>query len=224
MESKNRIIILSVFLSISINNAFTQNINVDNDCLSFNTTIFTQYLTDFKGKDFVSELLDNDIYFILYLIVDSSGCVLELERIRTQCELPEHFKEELSHRFKTHPISFFICYQYLPGKTNEEACDIIRKGWSDENEGRLTDKVFVGFPGVLMISYEYQKEKAKKRGVSLSKYDYLMSEIEPYKNKMEKYMNKNSESDNAGINMKQTKECIQSILNKLQRIIDLCNK
>jgi hypothetical protein len=183
MESRS--IIVSVFLSLSIN-AFTQNINVDYDCMRFNIVTFAQYLIDFKGKDFVSELLENDIYFVMSLKVDSSGHVLNLENIRSKQELPEHFKEELSCRFKTHPVSFYICYQYSPGGiSKKEYCDLLKKEWI--NEDKLTAVITVGFPAELVIGdYKVQKDKAKERGESLSKYDYLISVIKEYKNKHQK--------------------------------------
>ena len=189
-RSKSRIIIVSLFLSLSIN-AFTQNVNNDHDCGFFNTTIFTQYLIDFKGKKFVSELLENDIGFLMFLKVDSSGYVLELEWLKTRSKLPEHFKEELSHRFKTHPVSFFICFQYPHGGISQKGhLESLKKIWRDE--GILTYENNVGFPAELMIGYEYEKKEAEKQGKSLSKYDYLISTIKKYKymDKMKKYKNK----------------------------------
>ena len=190
MKSRSRILIVLIFLSLSTD-TFTQNINLDNDCMFFNTVNFSQYLIDFKGKDFVSELLENDINFLMSLKVDSSGHVLKLESLRSRQELPEHFKEELSCRFKTHPILFYICYQYSPGGiSKDEERNLIKKEWIKER--KTTHVIHVSFPAILMNGYEYEKDKAKKRGKSLSKYDYLLRVMKEFRNKQQKKPNERS--------------------------------
>jgi len=107
---------------------------------------FSQYLIDFKGKDFVCELLDSGIRFLMILEVDNtSGRVLELKWIRTNIALPEHFEEELKCRFKTDSISFYLRFQRLPGKTDEESHNLIRREWRIKKKS--THIINVAFPG-----------------------------------------------------------------------------
>lgn len=181
---RKRILIL-VFISFIINSVNAQiNISVDNSCINKNSKLIAQELIEIFGKDYVSELLDNNIRLLLFFKFDSLGnTTLEKSIIRNNSSIEsqnssiskiEKLKSDLNLNLKIKKGYFSICYERIPGWSDSASIKLISRDLYKDKEKILIN---VAFPGELLIYYELDNEKAKKEGKYMTKYEYLENKI-----------------------------------------------
>ncbi len=175
----NKVILALVLFFVSCMLQAQTNISVDRYCLRKNAVTLSQALIDFKGKEFVSNLLNDNVSFSMICAVDSSGIIIDFKRIRSNKELPKELEQEIISYLKVNLVSFYICYEKPSGLNKEESLALIKRGLF--TEGRLTHIISIGFPEDLMSSYAYERDKAKEEGKCLPKYEYLITIINQYK-------------------------------------------
>lgn len=174
----NKIILVLVFSFVACILQAQININVDNDCLRKNAVTLSRTLIDLKGKEFVSNLLKNNVNFSILCAVDSSGIVIDFKKMRSNKELSRELEQEIISYLKTNLVSFYICYEKPSGFSKEESLKLIRRDLYAE--GKSAHIINISFPGDLMSLYTYKRDKDKKKGLCLSKYEYLISMMNEY--------------------------------------------
>lgn len=168
------IFILIVFLNIQ--GAIAQiNISFENDCLKKNSVLFSQFLIESKGEDFVSELLENNNSLVLFCDVDSLGHVVQIKKIREKKELNDSLKDEIISSLLLSRITFSICCEKPIGLSKCEAYKLLSKELF--NKEKTTHLINVGFPGDIMALYQYEKSRVEEKGGKLSKLQYLLDYI-----------------------------------------------
>ena len=179
----NKVILALVLFFVSCILQAQTIISVDRYCLRKNVATLSQALIDLKGKEFVTNLLNDNVSFSMICAVDSSGIIIDFKRIRSNKELPKELEQEIISYLKVNHVSFYICYEKPLGLNKEESLALIKRGLF--TEGRLTHIINIGFPEDLMSSYAYERDKAKEEGKCLSKYEYLTTIINQYKSQSE---------------------------------------
>lgn len=175
----NKVIFLLMLWGVSILSHSQIKLNLDGNCSDINAIIFSKYLINMKGKEFVLDLLERDFRIQVFADIDSLGYISSIKKVRSNKKLTEKFEEDLKLNLKTDSLRFFICFVKSPGLSNEESLALIKQDlFTRDNPTHIIN---IGFPGNLMIMYRYERDKAKKEGLCLSKYDYLLSMIDKYK-------------------------------------------
>lgn len=159
--------------------SFSQiNVSFDSNCLSYNSAIMSNTMIGIFGPDTVRRFLDCNTNVILFCRVDSSGKVLEIVKIRSRQHLPINFIPLVENYLISKKVRFFICFEKVPSNISiSEVIESERKQFMN-NPNRFIRPI--AFPGELMSLYEYEKECAKAKGFYLSKYDYLLEQINKY--------------------------------------------
>lgn len=168
---------ISLFFCIS-GYSFSQiYVSIDSDCLKRNSAIISKAMIEIFGKDSIRNLLEDNIQMIIMPQVDSLGFVLKIEKIRSKWSITNNFVTSLERSLITNRVRFYICYTKDPPNIQES---IIIANVREYFKNNSSKGIVLGFPGELMSLYEYEKEKARKEGVCLSKYDYLLMQISSY--------------------------------------------
>jgi hypothetical protein len=127
------------------------------------------------GEDSVKQMLNNQINIVFICNVDSLGHIKKIKRIRSKQKVSDGFIAYMENYLISNKISFYICFENdPPGITKDQVIKHVREYFKDNN-GKL---IGFGFPGELMNLYEYEKGKARENGIFLSKYDYLLMQID----------------------------------------------
>lgn len=180
----NRFIILLILFSCKNIVSAQININFDSDCLNHNSAILSKMLMEAKGEEFLSDLLDENISFLLFCDVDSSGYVVEIKKIHGKKEAVVKVENTIKSLFEEFHTPFYICYEKPLGLTRCEAYRLVTSDFFKEE--KTYHLINVGFPGHLMSLYQYEQEKGKEKGFVLTKCAYLISQINKYcKNTLE---------------------------------------
>ncbi len=175
----NRLILLFITCFIVFFSNAQINVSLDRDCLSINSAMLSQSLIKVVGTDKVKELIENKVNFLSVWDVDSLGRIFRFNRLLAQKGLlPEGVMNKLEFYLIKKEKRFFICFEKLPGINDNDAYKIITKDLFAENKKSFI--INVGFPGNLMMSYEYEKEKAEKQNQTLSRYVYFQRQIKKY--------------------------------------------
>lgn len=175
----NKVILVLVLSCVSCILQAQINISVDRYCLRENTATLSQALIDLKGKEFVSNLLDDNINLSIFCVVDSSGIITNLKKMWSNKEFPKELEQEIISYLKINLISFYICYEKPPSFSKDESLKLIKRDLFTKD--KPTHIINIGFPGDLMSLYAYERDKAKEEGKCLSKYEYLITIINEYK-------------------------------------------
>lgn len=175
----NKVIFSLILFFVSISSHSQIKLSLEENCSDINAAIFSKYLINMKGKEFVFDLLEHDFRIQVFAEIDSLGYISRIKKIRSNKELVGKFEEDLKLNLKTDSIRFFICFVKSPGLSDEESLALIKRDLFTEYKS--THMINIGFPGNLMMMYRYEKNKAKKEGSCLSKYEYLISMIDKYK-------------------------------------------
>jgi hypothetical protein len=176
---RNRLILLFITCFIvSFSNAQI-NVSLDRDCLSVNSAMLAQSLIKVVGSNKVKELIENRVRFLSVWEVDSLGRISKFDKLLPQeGSLPEDAMNKLELYLIEREKRFFICFEKLPGISDNDAYKIITKDLFAGN--RRSFIMNVGFPGDLIIPYEFEKEKAEKQNHKLSRYVYFRKQIKKY--------------------------------------------
>lgn len=159
--------------------SFSQiNISFDDNCLNYNASIVSRAIIKTFGSDTVKKLLENNTNITFVCDVDSLGHLLEIDKIYSKQKLPKDFIARLKNYLITNKIRFFICYQLDPLDIDKYQIVNLERNQFKNNNSRTIGSI--AFPGVLMGLYEYEKEKKKSRNICLSKYNYLLKQIDKY--------------------------------------------
>jgi len=177
----NRMILILLFSFVVSALSAQVNVSFDDNCIRKNTAALSQALIDLKGENFVSNLLKNDIKFSIFCNVDSLGIVLNFIKMRSSKEFSRELEQEIILYLEANKISFYICYEKPQGLTLNEGYKLIRKDLLELSKNKNSFFTNINFPGDMMNLYCYEKDKAKKRGLFLSRYDYFVSMINKYK-------------------------------------------
>jgi len=173
----NRLYLLIVFfLFVMPSSLYAQiNVSLDRDCMKYNSSILSQSFIESVGEDTVTMLLDNDIRILIFIDVDSLGCVLKFRKMSSNKKISEDLINKVIKNLVETNKHFFICFEKLQGMKN---CEAITKDLFDTNKKSIF--INVAFPGELMSSYNYEMQIEKKQGLNLSKYEYLQRRIKKY--------------------------------------------
>ena len=125
--------------------------------------------------------MDNDVSFLMFCSVDSLGYVDKINKITSKKKITRKFINEIEYKLIKDSVSFFLCYEKLPGLNEIDTVKKLKKDISSEN--KTTHLINVSFPGYLMLLYNFENDKKKSQGLTLSKYQYLKCQIEKYQNK-----------------------------------------
>jgi hypothetical protein len=131
--------------------------------------VLAESLINLNGIGFVSKLLEEDSNIILFLEVDSAGNVLKI--VKTKGEFPSIMQSGLLSFLINEKICFKICYETLPGKSDEEMFQLTKQ--EIRSSHRTSFLISISFPGSLMSLYQYEKEKLEQQNIELSKIVYL---------------------------------------------------
>lgn len=173
----NKTIIISFFFCISIYSFSQVNVSIDRDCLDYNAAIISKAMLVTFGEDSIRHLLDNNIYIVFSPQVDSLGRTLKINKIRSKWSITNDFVNSIETYLITNKIHFYICFANdPPDKQLSHTIDYAREYFKKNK----SISIAFGFPGELMNLYEYEKEKVSKEGHCLSKYDYLLMQINKY--------------------------------------------
>jgi hypothetical protein len=118
---------------------------------------------------------------MFFIKVDSLGYVLEIERVRNRNEvMPNSLIPALESSLIANGVRFFICYgiSTTPGVSRESVINYARDRLRENNSAYLTFPF--GFNGELIGYYERERERLEMEGIYLSKYDYLLMQIDKY--------------------------------------------
>lgn len=179
----NKVILALVLFLVSCMLQAQTNISVDRYCLRKNAVTLSQALIDLKGKEFVSNLLNDNINFSIICAVNSSGIIIDFKRMRSNKKLPKELEQEITSYLKINLVSFYICYEKPLGLSKDESLALIKRGFFTEDKS--THIINIGFPEDLMSLYAYERDKAKEKGKCLSKYEYLTTILNEYKSQSE---------------------------------------
>lgn len=117
----------------------------------------------------------------MFCSVDSLGYVDKINKITSKKKITRKFINEIEYKLIKDSVSFFLCYEKLPGLNEIDTVKKLKKDISSEN--KTTHLINVSFPGYLMLLYNFENDKKKSQGLTLSKYQYLKCQIEKYQNK-----------------------------------------
>lgn len=180
---RKRILIL-VFICFIINSVSAQiNISVDNSCMEKNSILIAQELIKIFGKDYVSELLDNNIYLLLFFNVDSLGNMTLVKSIirnnssnesQNTSNYIEKLKSDLNLNLRIKKGYFSICYERFQGWSDSASIELISRDLFKDKKQILIN---VAFPGELLIYYKLENEKLIKEGKNITNYEYLENKI-----------------------------------------------
>lgn len=134
-------------------------------------------MIDIFGEDSVKVWLEEQVIFLVFANIDSTGHLHKIEAIRCNaCNkrvVTQNFTGQIEKFLIEHKLRFYICYARDPIDITEEIIlKSLRKRMKEKNEYIIN----FSFPEqrVLMYSPELEKEEA------LSKYDYMLSLIKQY--------------------------------------------
>jgi len=165
---------ISLYFCISAYSFSQINVSIDSDCLKRNSAIISKAMIEVFGEESIKKMLDDNIQMVIMPLVDSVGRVLKIEKIRSKWSITNDFVASIENHLITNGVRFYICYTKDPPDTQKSLIiDSARNCFKNNNSKGIA----FGFPGELISLYEYEKEKALKEGVCLSKYDYLLMQI-----------------------------------------------
>jgi hypothetical protein len=177
----NNITLTFAFLFFSTMSIFSQNISVDKNCISTNSAIFGETLIQMKGEYFVSKLLDDNQSLLFFVNVDSVGSVRNVEKVNSKIDINDSIVKEIIACIIEKEIHFFYCFERPIGYTDKEAIKMLKKTLFHNNSNKLY-LINISFPGDLMSLYYYKKDELSKKGIYLSKIEYLKLRIAEYLN------------------------------------------
>ncbi len=168
--------IMIVCFCISFVYSFAQiNISLDGNCLEHNSAIMSKAIIDTFGEDSVKRWINNNTRILFTANVDSLGHILKIEKVRTKQEISSNIICSIENYLIKNKVHFFICYaQDPPDITKNHIIDSVREDFKN-NDNKF---ISIGFPGELISLYGYEREKAQN--TCLSKYDYLLLQINKY--------------------------------------------
>jgi len=172
----NRLIIILALCCFK-SSLFSQvNISFDKDCTKKNSAIFAQSLIEYMGENKVVEFLKNEVSFLTFCEVDSLGRIMKFDKLISKKKIPKTFINGIEVYLIKNNKRFFICYEKLPGYSENDSYKIITKDFYENNKSYMVN---VAFPGELLLFYDYEKEEANSN-CGLSKYRYLQEQIKKY--------------------------------------------
>jgi len=171
---RNITITIYLWLYFSVYSFAQINVSINSDCPIRNSAIISKAMIGALGKDSVKHFLNKKTNITFVCNVDSLGYVKKIEKIWSKQKVSENFIVSVENYLVSNRIRFYICYaKDPPDVTKTDIIESVREHFKD-NKGKIIN---FGFPGELMNLYEYEKEKARKKGICLSKYDYLLMQI-----------------------------------------------
>lgn len=170
---------ISLYYIICISTfSFAQiNISIDDNCLKYNSATVAKTMLVLLGEDSIKEILYNNFQIVFLSQVDSAGHVLKIEKVNTKWTHNNNFITLIEKQLIANDIQFYICFSKSPSEINETAIIKSLRDYYKYNNGKI---ISFSFPGELMNSYEYENNKASEMGVYLSKFDYLLIQIDKY--------------------------------------------
>jgi hypothetical protein len=172
-----RNLIITIHLCFSVCSFAQINVSIESDCLIRNSATISSAVIGVLGEDSVKQILNNKINITFVCNVDSLGYIKKLERIWSKQEVSDNFAISMERYLVSNRICFYICYaQDPPNITKTCIIESVREHFKNSN-GKI---ISFSFPGELMNLYEYEKEKARGKGFCLSKYDYLLMQINSF--------------------------------------------
>ncbi|MDO5666178.1 MAG: hypothetical protein Q4G63_13125 [Bacteroidia bacterium] len=171
-----KILIITIFLYFSIFMlSFSQiNISIDENCLKRNSALISKALIDTFGEDSIRFLLNNDIGIMFISQVDSLGNILKIEKVRSKWVINNDFVSSIEANLIKNKIRFYICYTQDPSNIQKNQIITSAREHFKNSNWKIIN---FGFPGELMNLYEYERKNARKESICLSKYDYLLRQI-----------------------------------------------
>ena len=174
---KHWLIAMFLYSYVSVLSFSQMNVSVDSDCLKRNSALISKVMIETFGKDSISFLLDNNIKIMFVSQVDSLGAVLKLDIVRSNWIITNDFITLIETYLIESRIQFYICYTQDPPNVPKSHIIASAREYFKNNDWKTIN---LGFPGELMDLYEYNRKKAKEKGVYLSKYDYLLMQINKF--------------------------------------------
>jgi len=175
---RNIVIISWLWIGFNFYSFSQVNVSFDSDCMKYNSAIISKAMIETFGEDSIKKLLDNNIQIVFISSVDSLGHILDIIKINSRQKLENNFVNMIENYLVINEVRFFICYQQDASDINKcKVIDYERKQFK-KSHSRLIGSI--AFPGELMNLYEYEKEKAKVQNICLSKYDYLLLQMNKY--------------------------------------------
>lgn len=173
---KNTIIILCLLLYPFLYLFSQINISLDNNCLKYNSATIAKVMIRVLGEDSIKQMLDKNTNVTFICKVDSFGYTSKIIRTFSRQDLSTNFMSLIEDYLVNNNVRFFICYQNNPPYLNKDTIiNSVRKKFKKNNSLKIGS---VSFPGELMNLYEY--EKTRENNFCLSKYDYLLIQINKF--------------------------------------------
>ena len=152
----NNVIYLVIFFFTNMS-LFAQNVSVDDNCLNINSAMFGETLIQLKGESFVAKLLDENQSFLFFVNIDSVGYVKSVEKVKSKISNNDDIIKEISSFIKENGLRFYNCFERPSGYSKKEAINSIEKDLLTNDKGLY--RINIGFPGSLMILYNYKKDE-----------------------------------------------------------------
>lgn len=170
-----RNVIIFICIGICSFCSFSQiRVGFDSDCLLGNSAILSDAMINCFGEDSVKHWIDNNINITFIISIDSTGRTQKINRIWTKKAFSLDLVQLIEDYLITSGTHFSVCYFKDPPDITEEL--IVNGVREDFMENRYKN-IAVGFPGGLLSSYNLKKEEFVKKGIHLSKFEYLMMQI-----------------------------------------------
>lgn len=157
---------------------FSQNINLDDNCGHKNTLLLYNALVNAKEDTLINDLIEKNSKLLLMINTDSLGRFISIKKIRTNLKTDEQKLDKcLKQALIRGESIFFICYS-IPYKQSEkqEMLNRLKDGLRVDKKNEYV--ITIGFPGSLMVLYEYEKSKNK----NLTRIEYLKRQLKKIKN------------------------------------------
>lgn len=148
------------------------NTSFDRDCIERNSALLAKALIAWYGDNDFEHLLRREVNFIVVASVDSLGYICKVHKINSSKFMADSLKTDITACVISSKNAFFICYQ---SPYNPQDAERIKTELQSEKKKRFL--ISLAFPGNLMTLYNYELSQRIKEGGSLSKYEYLKTQM-----------------------------------------------
>lgn len=174
---KSKVILCLATFLLSMQTFFSQDISIHKDCMNINAAILAEKLISQKGEEFVVPLLQKGSYFVFRVNCDSIGSARAIEKVYSKGKKNIKLIDEISTVIIENELHLSICYMNdwpMP----ESHLEKMKRDELPNKEGLYGTTLI--FPGGLMSRYNLTKDEFLKKGVNLSRFEYLKLQISKY--------------------------------------------
>jgi len=124
---KEFVLIVLLFCALNALSAGEENIRLDNDCMLDNSIILTEVIYAIDSS-FIQDMYDENCKILLFVNIDSSGCVIDIDLKTTLKHSNFPFRHDILKKIedyvKKERVKFYICYQKDP---TDITIDLLKK-------------------------------------------------------------------------------------------------